>query len=113
MYFDKPGKENTEKTLELVAQRAKDAGIDELVVASTTGSTAYKALEICGGLKITAVTYHCGFREPFQMVMNGAASRRLFICEISHGNKLLIINFLQTNNLPKALVFVGNPPHSQ
>ena len=45
-------------------------GIDELVLATSTGSTAYKALEICKDFKITAVTYHCGFREPFQMVMS-------------------------------------------
>ncbi len=70
MYFEKPGKENTEQTLKIAAQKGKDAGIDELVLATSTGSTAYKALEICKGFKITAVTYHCGFREPFQMVMS-------------------------------------------
>lgn len=69
MYFEKPGKENTEKTLELAAEKGRELGIGELVLASTTGSTAYRALEICNGFKITAVTYHCGFREPFRMVM--------------------------------------------
>ena len=69
MYFEKPGKENTERTLKLAAEKGREFGIDELVLASTTGSTAYRALEICNGFKITAVTYHCGFREPFRMVM--------------------------------------------
>ena len=70
MYFEKSGKENTEQTLKLAAQKGKDSGIDELVLATSTGSTAYKALEICKDFKITAVTYHCGFKEPFQMVMS-------------------------------------------
>lgn len=70
MYFDKAGKENTQKTLELAFQRGKELGIDELVVASTTGDTAYRAAEIFKGFSIIAVTYHCGFRKPFKMEMS-------------------------------------------
>jgi uncharacterized protein len=70
MYFDKPGKENTEQTLNSLFKKDSKLGINELVVASTTGATAYKALEICKGFKITVVTYHCGFREPFKMEMS-------------------------------------------
>ncbi len=29
MYFDKPGKDNTDQTLQLAAERAKELGIDE------------------------------------------------------------------------------------
>ena len=68
-YFDAPGLENTEKTLQLAAERAKLQGIAEMVVATTSGRTAFKALEICKALKIVAVTYHCGFDEPFKPVM--------------------------------------------
>ena len=46
MYFDKPGKDNTDQTLKLAAERGKDLGIDEAVVASSTGKTAYKAMEL-------------------------------------------------------------------
>ncbi len=70
MYFDKPGKENTEQTLKLAFQKGQQLGIKEVVVASTTGDTAYKALEICKGFDIIAVTYHCGFRESFKMEMS-------------------------------------------
>ncbi len=69
MYFEKPGKDNTQQTLKVAAERGRELGIDEMVLATTSGATAYRALEICGGFKITAVTYHCGFREPFRMVM--------------------------------------------
>ena len=40
MYFEKAGPENTEKTLSLAFERARELGIDELVVASTKGVTA-------------------------------------------------------------------------
>jgi hypothetical protein len=69
MYFDKSGMENTDQTLRLAAQRAKELGIDEVVVASTTGATARKALETFKGFRIVAVTYHCGFKEPFKSVL--------------------------------------------
>jgi hypothetical protein len=66
MYFDKPGKDNTDQTLEQAAVRADALGLDEVVVATTTGSTAYKAIEVFKGKPVKAVTYHCGFKEPFQ-----------------------------------------------
>ncbi|MFO8083925.1 MAG: pyruvate kinase alpha/beta domain-containing protein [Desulfobacterales bacterium] len=70
MYFDKPGRENTDQTLKMAFEKGKDLEIDELVVASTTGQTAYRAMEIFKGFNITVVTYHCGFREPFKMEMS-------------------------------------------
>ncbi|MGD2188103.1 MAG: pyruvate kinase alpha/beta domain-containing protein [Desulfobacterales bacterium] len=66
MYFDRPGKDNTDQTLKLAAQRAKDLSLKEVVVASTTGFTAYKTVEIFAGSRITVVTYHSGFKEPFK-----------------------------------------------
>ena len=69
MYFDRPGRENTEETLKLAAKRGKDLGISEVVVASSTGETAYKAIEMFNGFRLTVVTYHCGFKEPFKSKM--------------------------------------------
>ncbi len=66
MYFDKHGKDNTDQTLKLAAARGRDLGLNEAVVASSTGKTAYKAMEVFSGYKLTVVTYHCGFKEPFQ-----------------------------------------------
>lgn len=69
MFFDKPGNNNTEQTLKLAFERGKALGLNEVVLASTKGDTAYKALEIFSGFNITVVTYHCGFKEPFKKVM--------------------------------------------
>ena len=77
MLFDKPGKFNTDETLNAAWSRARQLGISELVVASTSGNTAYKALERFEGVSITAVTYHAGFKEPFQPVMPDGVRRDL------------------------------------
>jgi hypothetical protein len=69
MYFEKPGKMNTVETLDAAYKRGKELGIKEIVVASTTGETAYIALDIFKGFKLSAVTYHAGFKEPFKSVM--------------------------------------------
>jgi hypothetical protein len=70
MYFEQPGKANTEETLKKAFERGTALGLNEVVVASTTGDTAFKAAEIFKGFTITAVSYHCGFRKPFESVMD-------------------------------------------
>ena len=40
VYFDKPGKDNTEKTLELALAAAREQGIRNVIVASSRGGTA-------------------------------------------------------------------------
>ena len=69
MYFKKPGKDNTVAALQAAAECGRTLGLDEIVLATTTGATAYRAREHCPGFKITAVTYHCGFKTPFQSVL--------------------------------------------
>lgn len=39
MYFNKPGKENTQKTAELAIKKAREIGIKYIVVASSSGYT--------------------------------------------------------------------------
>jgi len=77
MYFDKPGKVNTDDTLSLAYERAKVLDIDEVVVASTSGYTAYKALEIFDNSRIVSITYYGGYREPFKNVLPDETRRDL------------------------------------
>jgi hypothetical protein len=64
-YFDKTGREeNTNKTLALAKQRADELGIETVVVASTVGGTAVKAVGVFAGCKPVVVTHTDGFREP-------------------------------------------------
>ena len=69
MYFDKPGRNNTGQTLKLAFARGKELGLNEVVVASSGGDTAYAALEIFKGFKVVVVTTHCGWGKPFEPVM--------------------------------------------
>ena len=69
MYFDTAGQVNTAQTLKAAAERARALGLDEIVLATTSGDTAFKALAHCEGFKLTALTYHCGFKEPFESVL--------------------------------------------
>jgi len=64
VYFENPGKENMEAVFKIVAQRAKELGIKTLVIASTTGASAAKAVDYFKGMKIIAVAHSMGFREP-------------------------------------------------
>ena len=77
MYFDKPGRDNTDKTLELAHDRAQTLGIDEVVLASSKGDTARKALTVFKDFKVVVVTYHSGFKEPFQPVMPASVRTEL------------------------------------
>ena len=45
-YFEKGGPQNTDKALEIAKKYAEKFGINDIVIASTTGMTAEKAAEI-------------------------------------------------------------------
>jgi hypothetical protein len=77
MIFEKPGPSNTDQALAAAFQRGKQLGLDEVVVSSSSGKTAYKALDVFDGFRLTVVTYHCGFREPFKPVMADGVKRDL------------------------------------
>ena len=65
IYFEAPGRRNTEETLRLVAERAKARGINKIVLASTRGDTARLAAErfAGSGIKMVVVPHQYGFGE--------------------------------------------------
>jgi hypothetical protein len=66
VYFEEPGRENTDGTLRLAKERADQLGIRDVVLASYTGYTALKALEVFEGYNLVVVAGVVGFREPNQ-----------------------------------------------
>jgi len=64
VYFRQPGRENTQRTLELAKQRADVLGLTTALVASTTGYTGKLAVDILKGMDIIVVTHVAGLREP-------------------------------------------------
>ena len=63
-YFDKPGGENTDTVLALARQRADELGIKTILVASTSGNTAVKAMDVFKGLRVIITSHSMGFLEP-------------------------------------------------
>jgi hypothetical protein len=64
IYFEKPGKDNTAQTLRMAKLRAKELGIKGILVASTTGDTALKAMKVFKGAKIVVVSHFTGMKGP-------------------------------------------------
>lgn len=62
VYFDKTGEENSDEVLKLVKQRAQERGIKTVLVASTWGNTAVKAVDALKGLRVIIVTHSHGFK---------------------------------------------------
>jgi len=63
-YFENPGSENTEEVLRIAKRRAEELGIKTIVVASTRGNTAVKAVDTLKGLRVIIVSHVTGFSEP-------------------------------------------------
>ena len=64
VYFDTPGKENTDEVLRIAKQRAEELGIKTIVVATTGGDTAAKAVDVFKGKKVVLVSHYTGFKGP-------------------------------------------------
>ncbi|MBI4284181.1 MAG: hypothetical protein HY663_06910 [Chloroflexi bacterium] len=71
VYFEDVGREDreaiariAEETLSLVRERAEELGIKTILVASTRGDTAAKAVSVFKGAKVIAVSHMVGHREP-------------------------------------------------
>ncbi|UCC90883.1 MAG: hypothetical protein JSW24_01610 [Dehalococcoidia bacterium] len=64
VYFENPGSENTEAVLRIARQRAEELGIKNIVLASTRGDTAVRAMDAFQGLRVIVVSHATGFRQP-------------------------------------------------
>lgn len=64
VYFDSMGPENTDETLRLAKVRARELGIEKIVIATTKGDTAVKAAKEFKDYKVVVVTHTTGFLAP-------------------------------------------------
>ncbi len=64
VYFETLGPENTEITMGLARERAKELGIHKIVVASTRGETALKAMDFFGNdVQLIIIPHQWDFRR--------------------------------------------------
>lgn len=64
VYFDSPGIQNTEDVLHITKKKADELRIQKVVLASTRGDTAVKAIDILQNLKVIVVSHVIGFDKP-------------------------------------------------
>jgi hypothetical protein len=64
VYFEKNGRDNTQRVLELVKQRAKDLGISTVLVASTTGYSGSLAAKDLANIAVIVVSHVAGYAGP-------------------------------------------------
>ncbi|MDD5591075.1 MAG: pyruvate kinase alpha/beta domain-containing protein, partial [Dehalococcoidales bacterium] len=63
VYFEHPGSETTDTTLRIARERAEELDIKKILVASTSGATAVKAMDIINGVEVIVVSHVTGLRE--------------------------------------------------
>ena len=65
LYFERPGKANTDATLHIARERAEALGINQIVLASSHGYTARRAHALFAGLeaKLVAVSICAAFDD--------------------------------------------------
>jgi len=64
VYFDRPGRANTQRTLSIAQARADELGIRSIVVATTVGETGVTAAQMFAGCNLVVVTHSNGFKGP-------------------------------------------------
>jgi hypothetical protein len=79
VYFDTPGRKNTDQVIEIVAERVKKGGPKNVVVASGTGDTAMRLLAKLKGLSanVAVVTYHSGADKEGENTMSPDVEKKL------------------------------------
>jgi hypothetical protein len=68
LLFEKGGPENTKETLAAARKRAGELGVQNVVLATSTGRTALMALDAFegSGVRITGVTLHAGYWDVYE-----------------------------------------------
>jgi hypothetical protein len=76
-YFEEAGNQNTEALLTIVKEYAKKEGIKDIVVASTTGNTGFRAAKTFKDCNVVVVAHAYGFKEPGKSEMEQQYERKI------------------------------------
>ncbi len=77
VYFEKPGMVNTQRTLEIAAERAKKLDVNTIVVPTTSGATGLKALLHFKNRNLIIVTHSTGYLKPDYQQLHPAAREKI------------------------------------
>ena len=70
VYFRQTGHKNTQRTLEIAAQRTEELKIKSIIVASTSGKTGLLAARLVKTANVIVVTHSSGFLKPDHQQLN-------------------------------------------
>jgi hypothetical protein len=106
IYFDSTRDDHTEETFKLVEERLKDSGITKIVLASTTGPTAMRAMNFFKdqGIKLIVVPHQFDFSRvdnPFQPEL--VNELRQAGHEVHFGTMLFHTEKLYGSNIPSII----------
>jgi len=92
VYFEKPGPQNTARTLEIAKRRAEELDIRTILVASTRGNTGVQVAQQFQGYDVVVVTHSTGFAGPNTQELTEenraaieAAGARILTCQHALG----------------------------
>jgi len=75
--FPKPGPQNTSRTLEIAAGRARDLGVRSILVASSSGKTGLLAARLFRGKNLVVVSHSTGFLKPDHQELKPELRRKI------------------------------------
>ncbi len=79
VYFEKPGRDNTEETLQIAKDEATKRGIGYMVVASTIGDSGLLAAQMLRGtdIRLVVVTHSTGHREAGEQLFSDDTKKEI------------------------------------
>jgi len=85
VYFSEVGEKNTDEVLKIAKERAEEAKIKSIVVASTRGETGVKAAKLFKGYNLVVVTHVTGFKSSNTQELTEENRREI----MKYGGKIL------------------------
>jgi len=85
VYFSEVGEKNTNTVLKIAKEKAEDANIKSIVVASTRGETGVKAAKLFKGYNLVIVTHVTGHKSPDTQELTEENRKEI----IKYGGKIL------------------------
>ena len=76
LYFTGPG-DHTDETLKAAKERADELGIRDIVVSSTEGTTALRAVDVFKGYNVVIVTHVTGYKEPGELEVSNERAKKI------------------------------------
>jgi len=92
VYYGQAGAENTQRTLSLALERAEALGIEDILVATTSGDTGLAAARLFAERNLVVVSHSAGFAAPNEQELDPglrnqieALGARILTCQHAFG----------------------------